>query len=267
MNSANKVIILPMDGYKNGKKLLEGFETIITEPGMSDLVAYVKLNDGIHNQDMGGPTMLRAIKTMQQATGIDFNIFLDLKIFDVSATLINVMKKYLEVAPGILTVSSNCSVDGFIALRRLLPNTKLALIDTLTDISEAECFERFGETPSDKIYRALTKIELLYGAKIASGDNPMPVDLVVCSAKDLPTLKDRLPNTYGFITPGIRDAWMKKADEHQKRVTGVVEALQMGATYVVMGAQLTKGNPEKGISAAESRQFTLEALETYFSEK
>ncbi len=53
---------------------------------------------------------------------------------------------------------------------------------------------------------------------------------------------------------------MRKTNEHQKRVTGVRQALHDDATFVVMGAQFTKGNPDLDISAKESRRLTLQQI-------
>ena len=84
--------------------------------------------------------------------------------------------------------------------------------------------------------------------------HPEPFDLVVCSSLELLFLKDNLPVAYEFIVPGIRDVWM--SSDHQQRITGVRAALDLGATYVVMGAQLTKGNPDAGITPEQSCNFT-----------
>lgn len=264
MEKSQKIFVLPMDNYSSGEKLLDEFEKIITEPGMEDLVAYIKLNDGIHNFDYGGPQMLLALEKLQRKLGIDFGVFLDLKIFDVSATLVNIMKKYLEVVPSILTVSAACSIKGFTDLRRLLPNTKLAIVNVPTDISNGECMDRFGMTAGNKIGHDLKVIENLYSPNIAAGDKIKPVDLIICSALDIATIKKHVGNEYGFVTPGIRDVWMKNPNEHQKRTTGVSEALNLGADLVVSGAQLTKGCPVNGISAAQSRRLTIEQIKNHY---
>lgn len=263
-----KVIILPLDGYKNGELLLEALRRILKEPGVKELLAFIKLNDGIHNVDYGGPEMCQEIREMLKDNGIDAGIFLDLKIFDVSETLKNVLKKYI-LQPGILTVSSGCSVKGILELRRLLPETSLAMISTPTDISKDECQARFGMSPEMKIYNDLMNIRKEYAKIIQPGDKEEPFDLVVCSYHELSFLNQNLTGFYGYIVPGIRDEWMKKPEEkeHQKRTTGVIDALTAGATYVVMGAQMTKGNPDMGVSAEESRNKTLELLTGFLRTK
>lgn len=258
-----------MDGYPNAAEMLMDLERILNEQDTRDLVAYVKLNDAIHNFDESGPNVIQEVRLLAQKLGIEIFIFLDLKLFDVSATLTNVMKKYnLEnIRPEILTISSNVAVETLIKLRRLLPNVKLAMVSALTDIGEEEFQARFGMSPAVKIYNDLMNIRRLYDKR---EDKPTsePFDLVVCSYHELEFLVTNLPPTYAYIIPGIRDKWMlKKKDEHQKRTAGVKDALDMGAYLVVMGAQLRDGNPEMGITPQESRRLTMEEIKKHFAEK
>ena len=259
-----KVVILPLDGYPDFSQLIQGLDELMSIPGLSDLLSHIKLNDGVHNPDMGGPECVAILKDVFRAQGRkDIGIFLDLKIGDVSATLENTLRKYAEDPPDILTVSTLCSIDGIISLRKLLPKTKLALLSILTDISVDECLSRYGMFPEVKIYNELKNIRYLYQKK-QEGE---PFDLVVCSPRELDFLSKNLPGHYGFIVPGIRDEWMKKKSEHQKRVSGVKWALEHGATYVVMGTQITKGNSETGISNVKSIELTQsEIARTDFSD-
>ncbi len=257
-----KVVILPIDGYENAKMLLDVTRKLISEEGMDDLIAYIKVNDGIHNMDMGAPAIVASLKALLAEKGITAGIFLDLKIFDVSATMVNVLKKYLSFAPDIVTVSASCSVAGIKKLREILPSTtKLAMVSVLTDISEAECLTRFGMSPGLKIFSDLFGIRTIYKELMVdeASESVEPFDFVVCSPKELPFLKANLLD-YGFIVPGIRDEWMKNPNEHQKRTTGARRALEDGATFLVMGSQLTKGNPSLSISAKESRELTKKEI-------
>lgn len=251
-----KVIILPLDGFASGQESLEKAKFFMAQPGMSDLVGFIKVNDAVHNYDMGGPEIVRQL-------GSKAGIFLDLKIFDVSATVVNTIKKYSEALPTILTVASNCSVETIVKLRLACPEVKLALVSALTDMSASECQSRFGMLPAIKIYNDLENIRQLY-QKIDGINAFEPFDFVVCSAHELEFLRRNLSEEIGFIVPGIRDVWMKNPKDHQKRTVGVAEALSLGATYVVMGAQITKGNPEFDVSAETSRELTLEAIKEYF---
>jgi len=231
------------------------------------MLAYIKINDGVHNFDLGGPQLVKEIKEMlRDKTNGEVGLFLDMKIFDVSETLKNYANKYAAEQPDILTVSSQCSLKGIIALRQKLPFTRLALISVPTDMSAEECQRRFGLSPALKILADLGGLRQEYQEKrfqeyqekrFDEGLN-LPkeaFDLVVCSSEEVAFLKSNLPASYGFIVPGIRDKWMLA--DHQKRIAGACKALDAGATLLVMGAQLVKGNPEKGITPAQSREMTL----------
>jgi len=265
-------IVLPFDGYLTAQTLLKDMRKVLSSQAVSDLIAFIKINDGVHFMDSGGPKVFQSIHFELANRDLPIGIFLDLKIFDVSATMENVLKKYAAIfSPDILTVSASCSVDGIIKLRQILPNTKLAMVSVLTDISESECISRFGKNPTEKITTDLLGIKHCYSKKLSENGNlkklnPEPFDLIVCSPHEVTTLKS-LFSQYEFIVPGIRDEWMKKADEHQKRITGVKKALENGATYVVMGAQIVKGNPEKNISSQKSCLLTRKEIELFLADK
>ncbi|MFA5163447.1 MAG: orotidine 5'-phosphate decarboxylase / HUMPS family protein [Patescibacteria group bacterium] len=255
-----RVVILPFDGIPDATQLLARMWETVSKKSINKMLAYVKVNDGIHNYDCGGPALVAKIKEMLRIEiGPEVGLFLDLKVFDVSATLENYAKKYAAFQPDILTVSSQCSVDGIIALRKALPATKLAMVSALTDMSVDECQRRFGMHPVVKIFNDLANIRSEYQKKNAGTYPDEPFDLIVCSPQEVRILKNNLPASYGFIVPGIRDSWM--LSDHQQRTTGVREALDLGASYVVMGAQLTKGNPQNDVSAVMSQDFTMAEIE------
>lgn len=255
-----RVVILPLDGIPYAAALLGKLSEILSQPNIKKMLAYVKINDGVHNYDCGGPALVEEIKKLlKREIGSEAGLFLDLKVFDVSATLENYAKKYAAFQPDILTVSSQCSVDGIIALRQALPHTKLALVSALTDMSADECQRRFGLSPAMKIFSDLANLRSEYQKRGLTAYPEEPFDLIVCSPQEVNVLKRNLPSSYGFIVPGIRDTWM--LSDHQKRTTGVREALELGASYVVMGAQLTKGNPQANVSAEESQALTIAEIE------
>jgi adenine/guanine phosphoribosyltransferase-like PRPP-binding protein len=88
-------------------------------------------------------------------------------------------------------------------------------------------------------------------------------DAVVCSPQELKLLKKNLPDHIETIVPGIRDSWMDAGQQSPDRIDGVKNTLDNGADYEVLGGQLMKGNPDKNISAAESRELSIvEALQS-----
>jgi orotate phosphoribosyltransferase len=261
-----KFIVLPLDGFASAEALMDYLRNLLDELAgdeLLDYLAYIKLNDGVHNLDAGGPLIVEQIIAELKKRDLPVEIFLDLKIGDVSATVTNVLKKYQNLPIGILTVSSLCSVETLIKLRLLMPDTKLAMLSALTDISREEFQIRFGMTPGMQILKDWQNISAVYHSQAGKYENwqhPLAFDLVVCSPEELEFLNKNLPAWVGTIVPSIRDEWMRKANEHQKRFTGVRQALNEEATFVVMGAQFVKGNPDLNISPQESRRLTLQEV-------
>jgi len=252
-------IIIPMDGFESKAQLLHALEEILQDPVANALIGYIKLNDAVHMKLTSGPTLIEEIRYVLEKNGSTAKIFLDLKLADTNGTNVNILKHYVEQPPDILTVRDCCSSDGFLKLRKLLPDTNIALVSALTDMPVEECRRRYGMMPALKILNDITNIEICYAAIRESGDPLEPFDMIVCSPLEVEILANLFPYKFRLIVPGIRDPWMLKGQ--QKRTTGVREALNLGANFVVMGSQMTKGNPSADISAEKSRKMTMEEIE------
>ena len=70
------------------------------------------------------------------------------------------------------------------------------------------------------------------------------MDGVVCSALDLPSIRKHLPASFEIITPGIRLAGSDTGD--QKRVATPQQALEKGATILVIGRPITAAEDPNG---------------------
>ena len=81
---------------------------------------------------------------------------------------------------------------------------------------------------------------MLNQARLAAKAN---LDALVCSPLEIKTVKKVFKKE--IITPGIRFSREKKDD--QKRVMSPKEALKNGATSLVVGRSLTRGNIKKNI--------------------
>jgi len=53
-----KRVILPLDGYENVEALAKAFNKLMNQSGLAELIAYIKLNDAVHNPDAGGPAIV-----------------------------------------------------------------------------------------------------------------------------------------------------------------------------------------------------------------
>ena len=252
-NKGTNLIILPMDGCVDEKDLIAKLKAILASPTAGKLIGIIKLNDALHIPGVG-PNIIKMIKEIVPP---EVGIFIDLKIPDVLETDKNILLRYKPFNPDIVTVTSTISAKSLLAIKEVLPNTKIALVDTLTDIAEEELLDRYHMNAAEKIIKALEHFDKYLGEK-------NPIELVVSSPKELKVLREKFGDKYKYITPGIRSPHMAK--DHQQRVTSAYDALKNGAWMVVMGAQVTKGNPDKGISAEESQLITLKEIEQALGE-
>ena len=270
-----KPIILAKDGCKSAAHLIAELTLLMSQPGISKLAGVVKLNDGNFIEDMSASGIGAALKAVAEVTGTRFEVFEDLKTGDVSKTLNNIAKRFQGVAPKILTVNALIATEGFLEIKKALPETEVALFSVPTDMSVEECRAKYdGKTPGEKILSDLEfylerweklKPNVDSGKLPANANIGQPFSLAVCSPRELDFLNDHgMGQYFKWVCAAIRDEWMP--EDHQKRTAGIREVLVKGAKYAVMGTQLLKGNPEAGISPEESQQRTLNEVQAAFRE-
>lgn len=183
-----------------------------------------------------GPTILDFVRKENRA------VFLDLKFHDIpntvaqavySAALLNVAFCTLHTQGGAaMMLAASASVlkarnDGHIT-------PKLIGVTVLTSIDSASLSRDLNvQVPIGSHIRHLAALAIDSG-----------LDGIVCSAKDLITVKDILPETFEVITPGIRSAGAAAHD--QKRIATPAEAIIHGATLLVIGREVTlSDNPRE----------------------
>jgi len=217
-----KAIILPFSGYHSKDELFSALQSL-TKPEIKNLISHVLFNDAVH---IGGASFIECIYfELESNLNLGLKIFLDLKIFDVSEIMVNILKKYQSIPNlDILTVSSQCSISGIRKIRELLPSVKLAMVSIPSDITEKECSIRFGKSSELKIWSDLVETRDCYRARF--GDEE-PFDLVVCSSQELNFLRLNLSQNYGFIISE------EDSDNYQKLTIKATELISRGATFVV----------------------------------
>ena len=165
-------------------------------------------------------------------------IFLDLKLNDIPntcAAAINSLKDLKNIS--YLTVHTNGGLDMLRAIKKSSKkiNKKLKIlgVTVLTSLSNSS-IRKIGHTKS--IEELVKKQALL--AKSAK------LDGIVCSGYEAKFLKNICKNME-IITPGIRLPGDHKGD--QKRIMTPRKAFKNGATSIVVGRSITKGNIKNNI--------------------
>lgn len=250
-----RCVFLAVDSQKNLRGALALIAGIMKGP-MAQFILGIKLNDALHAKWGGHRLVDRILERWPNLA-----VFLDLKISDVSSTVINTIRHYYR--PGrklYLTVMIHVGPKGFLALREEFPDLEVLVMGIPTDISEADCIETYGGPPSEVMSGWLTARDMQFQRLAESSETHLAVgaigsfDMIQMYTSEFPWAKP--------VIPGIRDAWMTKGI--QERTTGTVDALELGAADVVLGNQLFNGNPAANISAKESQRRTAKALDEYF---
>ena len=165
-------------------------------------------------------------------------IFLDLKLNDIPntcAAAINSLRDLKNIS--YLTVHINGGLEMLKAVKKVSKkiNNKIKIlgVTVLTSFSNTS-IKKVGHTRSIKeLVKKQAKLSRL--AKL---------DGIVCSGYEAKFIK-KICKNMEIITPGIRLPGDKKQD--QKRVMTPKAAFKNGATSVVMGRSITKGDIKKNI--------------------
>ena len=166
------------------------------------------------------------------------NLWLDLKTFDIPNTSFAAIKSLKDLKNiSYITVHVSGGLEMLRAIRKATKkfNNKLKIlgVTVLTSFSNSS-IKKIGHTKSIK---DLVKKQALL-ARAAK------LDGIVCSAHEIKFVK-KICKKMEIVTPGIRLKGERLND--QKRVMSPKKAFQNGATSIVMGRSLIKGNIKKNI--------------------
>lgn len=159
-------------------------------------------------------------------TVADFELFLDLKLYDIPNTVKGAVESVAELMPKFLTVHASGGSKMITAAKDALPNGSITAVTVLTSFSE-EGFSALGQSQNiEETTKNWAKLALAAGATS-----------LVCSPFEVATLRD-LSNSVILITPGVRVPGDDLGD--QVRVMSPKEAISAGANFVVIGRSITQ---------------------------
>ena len=200
--------------------------------------ALCKLKVGKELFTTAGPQLV------EQLIAKDYDIFLDLKFHDIP----NTVAKACEAASNLGVWMLNVHASGGTAMmqaalegvNKSAHSPYLIAVTVLTSMNQTSLSEiGISENIETQVLKLakLTQHAGLHG--------------VVCSAQEAQLLKQHLPKDFLLVTPGIRPATASLDD--QSRVLTPLQALNMGASYLVIGRPITQAaNPIKALTAISS---------------
>jgi orotidine-5'-phosphate decarboxylase len=199
--------------------------------------AHCRMKVGKELFTRAGPGVIEALR----ARG--FEVFLDLKFHDIPNTVAAACRAAAELGVWMLTVHAFGGIAMMEAAREALAGMGtpplLTAVTVLTSLDEADLAELGVHAhPSAQVVRL---------AALAEGAG---LDGVVCSPADLPRLREAVAREFLAVTPGVRPAGSAQGD--QKRVATPREALDAGASYLVIGRPITEAaDPMAALTAIE----------------
>ncbi len=188
---------------------------------------------GLELFSAAGPQVVGQLRDM------DRNVFLDLKYHDIPNTVASAARQAAAMGASFCTMHAAAGRGAMTAAVDALANAELPsgavrpallAITVLTSLSEEEINEvrPSGDTLNDSVQR-LAKLAWDCGC-----------DGLVCSAADLPHLRQAVGAEPLVITPGIRLAGAATDDQH--RVTTPKMAVDAGADFLVVGRPISKAD-------------------------
>jgi orotidine-5'-phosphate decarboxylase len=160
-----------------------------------------------------------------------FDVFLDLKFHDIPNTVAQACRTSARLGVWMINVHALGGRAMLDAAREAIETSehrpKLVAVTVLTSMAEPELREV-----------GIDASPLLEVMKLAVLAQDCGIDGVVCSAQEAAAIRDRLGNGFLRVTPGIRLPEETAGD--QKRVMTPRNAIESGASYLVVGRSVTR---------------------------
>ncbi len=203
-------IIIPLDGMTQSEALLMAEQ-------LSGAVWGFKVNDLLL---ACGVSIIEKLKRYGR-------VFADAKLHDIPNTVGNSIRQLEDGGADIITVHASGGIE---MLRKAAAEAKRAsviAVTVLTSLTPSDTQEIFVRTPGQAVLdlaRLVRRAGL--GGIVCS---PAELDLLAADAELKQLIK---------VTPGVRPMWYQKGDD-QRRTKTPREALDAGATYLVIGRPIT----------------------------
>lgn len=227
MKNPKDYIIFPLD-FENREQAKKYIKLLQNKVGMFKV--------GLELFIAEGPAIIDMIKDES-----DVDIFLDLKLHDIPATVAKAVKSVSNLRVKFLTVHCGESEEMLNQAVSAAGNkVEILGVTVLTSVGAGDIKDSGFK---DQYYHDVEELVL----KRAGMAKSCGCHGVVCSGKETPSLKNMFGDDLQLITPGIRPAWSSKDD--QKRIVTPSEAIKNGSDYLVIGRPIRSADDP--VAAAE----------------
>jgi len=185
-----------------------------------------------------------AVASVRGARGAD--VFLDLKLHDIPATVLGAARSVAKVRPNMLTVHACAGAAAIEAAVQALPQTTIVGVTVLTSLNDDDLTEIGMAGPVRDAVVRLARLAVGAGARG-----------LVCSPREVAAVRAEVGQDITLITPGVRPPGL--ANDDQVRVATPGEALRAGADLLVIGRPITSAADPGAAAAALGAALRREA--------
>lgn len=168
-------------------------------------------------------------------------VFVDLKFFDVPATVASAVRNLRNRGITFTTVHGNQSIMA--AAAEAKGDVKVLAVTVLTSLDRGDLDDLGFQCDVEQLVLSRARRALEAGC-----------DGVVSSGLEAKLLREFIDHRLMVVTPGIRPVENRQADD-QKRVVDVAQAFANGADYIVIGRPIRDAADPR--AAAEQVQATI----------
>ena len=174
-----------------------------------------------------GPESVHRARAQAASVGrADIEVFCDLKLHDIPATVAKAARSLASLRPTYLTVHAAGGPEMVAAAVEALPDSRITAVTVLTSL-DADQLRALGieGSPQEVVLRwAQSAVEA--GARA-----------LVCSPQEVAIVRAHVPANITLITPGVRPA--NSTSDDQRRTATPEQALADGADLLVIGRPIT----------------------------
>jgi orotidine-5'-phosphate decarboxylase len=171
-------------------------------------------------------------------------VFVDLKFFDVPATVGRAIAALSQKGVDLATIHGNDAIMEYAAKNK--GDLKVLAVTALTSLDRGDLDDLGFQCDVKELVLSRAKRALAIGC-----------DGIVSSGLEVSMLREQLDNKLLVITPGVRPVDNREEDD-QKRVVTVESAFQNGADYIVVGRPIRDAKNRKEMAQTIQAQIAAQ---------
>lgn len=171
-------------------------------------------------------------------------VFVDLKFFDIPATVGRAIKALSNKGVDLATIHGNDSIME--AAAQAKGDLKVLAVTALTSLDRGDLDDLGFQCDVKDLVLSRAKRALQIGC-----------DGIVSSGLEVSMIREQLGEKLLVITPGIRPV-DNREDDDQKRAVSVEQAIQNGADYIVVGRPIRDAADRKAMAEKIQQQIAAQ---------